>query len=122
MKDIEIIEETLQEGAAYDKAIPHKERRSVKIIPEIASTPERMKEFVVSKIKGVDLKHVKKVSVSIEDPNHGKPKVISIDPNKANVLDNAFIPQKLFKKIQPPLTTCEDDFHTMLTGKMTQIL
>ena len=122
LKDIEITEETLQERAAFDNAVTHKVRRSVKIIPETATKPQAMKDFLVSKIKNIDLTEVKKITVSIEDPNHGKPKVISIDPNRTNILDNAFVPQKLLKNISPALTACEDDFHAALTAKMTKIL
>ncbi len=122
LKDIEIIEETLQESAPFDKAFPHKERRSIKIIPEKASKPKRAKEIIVGYIKDIDFAKVKKVSVSIEDPDHGKSKVISIDPDKQNVLANAFIPQKLLKKIKPQLTACEDDFHDQLTAKMIKSL
>lgn len=115
---IEYIEETVEEVTIGSIAAPVRETRGVKVVPEERPRGQEARDFVRNIFGRSDAKAAKKAKVRIQDPDHGKPKVVKVDPSAGDILASAFVPQRKIEKIKPPLKDCQDKIHTAFSIRM----
>ncbi|MDO6722387.1 hypothetical protein Q4560_03830 [Celeribacter halophilus] len=115
-------DEKVEEITMAAKATAVRRQRSIKLIPEGKPTGEAARDFIKDVLMRKKAKSAKTAKIIIEDPDHGKPKVVSVDTHRSDALKSAFIPQKKLKDIAPPLKICEDKIHLGFVDEMKKLL
>lgn len=108
---IELIDEKIEEVTMGSTASPVTEKRELRIIPAKKPRGDAARDFIKGIFDRSEAASAKTAKIVIEDPEHGKPKVVKIDRSQTDLLKSAFIPQKKVTRITPSLKICEDGIH-----------
>lgn len=117
LKEISLTEDTLSDVAGFEPASIKSQSRDIRV--RFNSTfGDVAKNGIEAFFKDDGLPHFKRASVTIEDPDTGKDKVIRIDNGQSDLMKSAFIPQIKISDISPPLRMCEVEIHADLCCKI----
>ncbi len=115
-------DERIEEITMGATATAVRRQRSIKLVPEGKPKGDAARDFIKAALSRKKAKTAKTTKIIIEDPDHGKPKVVSVDMRRSDALKSAFIPQKEIKGITPPLKICEDKIHVGFVNEMKKLL
>lgn len=119
---IEYTDETVEQVVLGSKASTVRQKKAIKLIPEKRPRGDEARNFITEIFSRSAAQSAKTAKITIEDPDHGKLKVVNVTKKRSDALKSAFVPQKFVKNISPPLQACEDKVHMGFVSQMMKWL